>query len=380
MPMNTPGSSQCIMDTEHRRPLLFLDKVFLKPRKTTLRGVELFNLSLIQDLSRNNFALTIPIHYSWKDDFQHEPPSCPPDFYEARKRVTLFNGLTAAWRLRRRPYHKIILANVANGLIPALLLLRFFKSHMPLIVFAHRMPSARFMAALPKNTSRVICVNSIIATEFKKAGFKDVSVLFGHMSADKFHPAEEKKYNNQIGSLPAGAEKTLKKINFCVIGFLDNAWKGADTALAAFRALPQDISEKCVLHLASFRHPPVVPEQNIRTYKWFPTGQMPGWLQNMDVMIVPSRDERVMRETFSLVMIEGMLTGLPILASNLPILVEKLDAGGGYIFQSVEELARRMATLATNQELRLKLGQEARRIALERYVWKTKVFVERYLA
>ena len=367
------------MDAEHRHPLLFLDKVFLKPRKTTLRGVELFNLSLIRDLVRNHYALTIPIHYSWKDDFRQEPSFCPPDLCEARKRVTLLNGLSATWRLRRRRYHKIILANVANGLIPAILLLRLVNGSLPLVVFAHRMPSARFMAALPKKTSRVICVNGIIAAEFTKAGFKDVNVLFGHMSADKFHPSEENKYAGQDRPLPGGAEKTPDKINFCVVGFLDNAWKGADTALAAFRALPKDIFEKCVLHLASFRHPPSLPEQNIKLYTWFPTGQMPVWLQSMDVMIVPSRDETVMRETFSLVMIEGMLTGLPILASNLPILAEKLNAGGGYVFHNVAELARRMATLAANRELRLKLGQEARQTALERYVWKTEVFIERYL-
>lgn len=368
------------MGAERQQSLLFLDKVFLKPRKTNLRGVELFNLGLIQDLARNGFALTIPIHYSWKDDFQHEPSSCPLVFCEASGRVMLLNGLLAAWRLRRQQYQKIILANVANGLIPALLLLRIFHKTLPLIVFAHRLPSARFMAALPKKTARVICVNGIIAAEFKKSGFRDVNVLFGHMNAAKFHPAEETRPKRQSSPPADGDEKTPRKINFCVVGFLDNAWKGTDTAVAAWRMMSKDISARCVLHLASYRRPPSFPEQNIRAYDWLPPGEMPQWLRPMDVMIVPSRDEHVMRETFSLTMVEGMLTGLPIIASNLPILAEKLNAGGGYTFNNTRELSQLMVLLASRPELRAELGEKARRIALARYVWDTEKFVSRYLA
>jgi len=359
------------MDTEQRRRVLFLDKVFLKPRKTNLRGVELFNLTLIQDLARAGFSLTMPIHYSWKDDFRRgfELPACPPVFREVSGGVTLLNGLMAAWCLRGQRYQKIILANVANGLIPALLLLRVFNRPLSLIVFAHRMPSARFMAALPKKTTRIICVNGIIAAAFKKSGFRDVNVLFGHMNADRYFPAER---------LSAG-KAAEDQVNFCVVGFLDNAWKGADTAVAAFRAMPKNVAAQCALHLMSYRSPPSFPEENIMVYKWLPMEAVPEWLRKMDVMIVPSRDEHVMRETFSLTMVEGMLTGLPVIASDLPVLAEKLDAGGGYVFNSAEELSRLMALLASKPELRADLGREARRIARERYVWDTGTFINRYL-
>jgi len=372
MPMITREFSQCITGTEQQRPLLFLDKVFLKPRKTNLRGVELFNLGLIRDLAREGIKLAVPIHVSWKEDYNHEGATDQPDFCEMSWKKTLLNGLQAAWRMRRQHHQKIILANVANGLIPALLLMRIFNGpgpFLPIILFAHRMPSARFMAALPKKTTRVLAVNGIIAASFRKAGFTDVNVFFGHINAAEFHPAEELTPGPDAG----------KKINFCVVGFLDNAWKGADTALAAFRAMPKDISAKCALHLASYRSPPSLPEQNIKTYSWFQTGQMPAWLRNMDVMIVPSRDERVMRETFSLTMVEGMLTGLPIIAANLPVLAEKLDAGGGYTFNNAKELCRLMVSLASRPELRAELGKKARQVALERYVWNTKKFISRYL-
>ncbi|MFC1453970.1 hypothetical protein ACFLQL_02185, partial [Verrucomicrobiota bacterium] len=83
--------------------------------------------------------------------------------------------------------------------------------------------------------------------------------------------------------------------------------------------------------------------------------------------------------TFSLAMIEGMLTALPLLAANLPILAEKLDAGGGYTFNNAKELSRLMAALVSGPEKRSELGKNARRTALERYVWNTEKFIGRYL-
>jgi len=351
--------------------MLFLDKVFLKPAKSNLRGVELFNLSLIRDLLLAGIKVLIPVHYSWKGEFLRQMGVAGPDFYEARGRSSFFNGLRAIWSLYRPGRsgpQRIILANVANGLIPALCLLRLFRPRLEVILFAHRMPSKRFMFVLPRKRTRVLAVNHIIASCFKRSGFADAEVFFGHTNADRFHPGG-----------PGGAANESKKVNFCVVGFLDNAWKGADTVIAAFRAMPPEISADCALHLASYRSPPALPEKNIIVYDWFPVAEMPDWLRRMDVMIVPSRDERVMRETFSLAMVEGMLTALPLIASNLPILREKLETGGGYVFNNVEELAGLMTRLASNPELRGELGARARAIALERYVWDTKLFISRYI-
>ena len=107
---------------------------------------------------------------------------------------------------------------------------------------------------------------------------------------------------------------------------------------------------------------------------------MPDFLRRMDVMIVPSRDEEIMRETFSQAMVQGMLTGLPVIASDLPVLSEKLDRGGGLTFRTVADLREMIARLVRDADLRRRLGAEARRTAAERYVWSTKTFVERYLA
>lgn len=409
-----PAYLPCIMDANCQQSILFLDKVFLRPRKQNLRGVELFNLNLVRDLARESIRLIIPIHHSWKsavmdglsgrlpsfagkhyDLTQGESAVAPkepchdkmstlasegsamkpcsllrgiasPEFCEVGRGSTPLNGLLAAWRLRRRSFDKIILANIANSLIPALWLLRMFRGRRPLVLFAHRLPQRRFLAALPWRAEKAVPVNSLIAARFRKAGYPGIHEIFGHIDAGRYYPAD---------SRPAP-----DKINFCVIGFLDNAWKGADTAVAAFRKMPEEVRFKSVLHLAAFRSPPSFPEANIRAPAWMPSGRMPEWLRGMDVMIVPSRDEGVMRETFSLTMVEGMLTGLPIIVSNLPVLAEKISAGGGYVFRTIDDLARLMTILARDEGLRARLGAQARASALARYVWDTKRFIRLCLA
>ena len=110
-----------------------------------------------------------------------------------------------------------------------------------------------------------------------------------------------------------------------------------------------------------------------------PFDGVPDLLRRMDVMIVPSRDEGFMRETFCQSMVQGMLTGLPVLVNDLPILTEKLDRGGGRIAATAEELAGAMEELAGDAALRARLGAEGRATALERYVWDSDWFVDEML-
>ena len=112
------------------------------------------------------------------------------------------------------------------------------------------------------------------------------------------------------------------------------------------------------MHLASFVNPTHTTTPGIQIYPWLPAAEIPAFLRRMDVMLVPSRDELVMRETFSQVIIQGMLTGLPIIASNRPVLME---------------------TLAGDAVLCRRLGAEARRIALARYAWNMDRFSRKYL-
>ena len=329
--------------------------------------MEVFNLNLVRDLASLGCVLSVVCHSTWREVIRGwineddsvevlSPPSAGMD---------LLAGLLAAGKLAGRRFAVLLLANVANRLIPAMHLLRHRGVCERCVLIAHREPSARSLRAQKAWPSTVLAVNAQIASHFKGIGIGDVAVHYGITDADLFFPAER-------AGQKGGAD-------FCVLGYLDSAWKGADTAIAAFRAMDPELRDCSRLHLASFADPPTFPEENIRTYPWIPFKEMPEFLRSMDVMLVPSRDELVMRETFSQAMVQGMLTALPAVVSDLPVLAEKLDRGGGLICKELSDYSDAMNRLASDEDLRLREGGAARETALARYVWKSDVFFRRFL-
>ncbi len=347
-------------------PILFLDKVFLKTQPPVLRGVELFNLNLLRDFLRLGRPVTIAADRSWRGAIEHAlKPHRPDMVYVAGGGVNWFAGLLSGARLLGRRHDVLLLGNVGNGLLPLVFFLRRAGVFRSCVLIAHREATPRFVKMFGAVPGHVVAVNEKIAEPFRAAGYPGVHVDYGIFGADQFHAGPEK---------PVGGP-----VNFCVMGMLDNAWKGADTAVEAFRRLPAAVRERCVLHLASFTNPPHFPEPNIVPYEWMPPERIPDWLRAMDVMLCPSRDEEVMRETFSQAIVQGMLTELPVIASDRMVFQEKLDRGGGFIYRDVPDLAGHMARLAGDPALRRRLGAQGRQTALERYVWDTARFMRLYM-
>ena len=348
--------------------ILFLEKVFLRRAPAALRGVELFNMQLLRDLHALGHRIAVPAHPSWRGAFDEQLAGMPGmSFrYGGRRRGGAGNLVAWAWGLVRGPrLDLLLLGNVGNLLLPLVRIVRHLGKASRYVLVAHRETSARFLGALKGWHGAVVAVNGKIAEPFRAAGFGDVHVDYGIMNADRFFPRDE----------PARGDG---RVRFCLVGMLDNAWKGADTAVAAFRAMPEPVRRRCELHLASYATPPRFDEENIVARPWMPASEIPGWLRTMDAMLCPSRDEGVMRETFSQAIVQGMLTGLPVLASDLQIFREKLDTGGGAVFADVADLSRQMTALAGDAALRERQGREGRATALERYVWDTARFVRRY--
>lgn len=360
MPMNDASPTP--------RTVLFLEKVFLSPIRKDPRGVEVFNLNLIRDLVAAGIAVTVGAHPSWERAIRDRAGGGAGslDVVTAGGRGGgVYGAIKLALSLRRRRFDVLLLANVANRLVPAMAVLRAFRVASRCVLIAHREPSARCLRAQLAWPSTVLAVNGVIAQEFRDAGCSDVHVYYGITDAHRFEPSR--------------APKPEDRVDFCLLGHLDSAWKGSDTAMDAFRRIPPETRARCRLHLASFHEPPSSVDEGVVIYRWMPFDEMPGFLQRMDAMLVPSRDEGVMRETFSQAMVQGMLSGLPQLVGDLPVLTEKLDKGGGLVFLTADELARHMATLAADRELRQKLGAEARATAEARYIWDSGVFVGRFL-
>ena len=349
------------------KSLLFIEKVFLKKRGgAILRGVEVFNIALLRQLADLGADMFIVIERSWADVLKREI-SRPGIRFVIVPNLggVLQNAMLATLMLARNRHDAILVGNVANGLIPALKLMLALGVAGRGVLIANREASRRFVNAFSNTRLEVVAVNGKIAGPFLRSGYR-TTVDYGIIDAELYHPGSDQR--------PDGSP-----VNFCVLGQLDNAWKGADTAVAAFRALPEQVQKGVRLHLAAYKNPPLFSEKEIVVHDWMHLSEVPSFMRTMDVVMTPSRDEEVMRETFSQVMVQGMLTGLPIIASDLPIFMEKLDRGGGVLCGSVPEYAAAMARLAGDAGLRREMGRQARSVALERYVWNTKAFVDTYL-
>lgn len=348
--------------------ILFVEKVFLKGRAASLRGVELFNVELLRDLLALNIEAWALCHPAWV-----------PVLRDAgrldRLRCLSVRGaaLGSTARLLTAPPPRpdaVVVGNVGSGLIPVLRALRMRFPDVPQVLIAHRMPAPRFLRLLRHTIDKVVAVNGAIARSFLEAGYPRSEVYYGVTRADRFFP----------GARATDAAQRDAEFHVCLMGQLDNGWKGADTAIAAFQALPPELQRRVRLHLAAFRTPPkeTLPD-NIQIYSWMESARIPEFLRSMDAMLVLSRDEQEMRETFSQVMVQGMLSALPIICTPLPILTEKLDEGGGLIAASPAEIAAAIQRLAESPSLCAELGARAREVALSRYVWSTERFVQRFL-
>ncbi len=415
------------------RKVAFLEKVFLDRRTSApmLRGVELFNLRLVRDLCGLGIEVALFVEPSWRDTVLREIPEAPRlRLVEANGLgSSLLSGLSAAHRIRalvRREgrFDALLLGNVANRLIPALWLLRPGRDFARAVLVAHRQPSPRFLRAIRRLPGKIVAVSEPVAGDFREQGLAaDVAVDYGIMDAGLFHPPEAGGAPSPVtadaggtsshaptnaGGAPSpvtadtggasfqattdagGAPSPVpadergclpsRKTRFCVLGALDNAWKGADTAVDAFLLLPESLRSRCELHLVAYRSPPTFPDESgIVAHSWRGSGDVPALLRSMDALLVPSRDEHVMRETFSQAVVQGMLTGLPVVYAPIPVLSEKFDLGGGIPATTPAEFATAMAHLADDPALRAELGAKGRATALARYVWDTGRFVERHL-
>jgi len=325
-----------------------------------IRGVEVFDLLLVRQLVELGHPVTVVADHSWRKRFEDLLAGATPEImYTPSLRKPWLNGPVAEALLRGRRFSAMIVGNDNRGLLPTVkrLIRRGIADRRVLI--AHRMPRDEYRARVQGVEIDVVAVNTQIASTFERVVNGRVQTRYGIVNADEFYPA-------------TGAEASDTVVKFCVLGKLDNEWKGAGQAIGVFRRLPARVRDSAELHLVAYPTEQHFVENNIYGSGWIAADRIPPLLRRMDVMLVLSKKE----ETFSQAMVQGMLTALPIIITDLPVLVEKLDAGGGVIVHNDEELGAAMTTLATDAVLRKRLGIQARKTALERYVWDTKKFVE----
>ena len=104
---------------------------------------------------------------------------------------------------------------------------------------------------------------------------------------------------------------------------------------------------------------------------WLSPDRVAEWYRSADVLVVPSR-----YEPFGMVLLEGMLHGLAVVASATGGPVEIIREGeSGLLFppRDVAMLAEALIRVATSTELRERLGRRAAADVRERWTWPARV-------
>jgi glycogen(starch) synthase len=104
---------------------------------------------------------------------------------------------------------------------------------------------------------------------------------------------------------------------------------------------------------------------------WLTPSQLERWYAAADVLVVPSR-----YEPFGMVVLEGMLHGLPIVATDIGGPAEILkDASTGLLVapRDSDALSNAISRLVTDPGMRIKIGSAAAREVRRRWTWPQRV-------
>lgn len=177
------------------------------------------------------------------------------------------------------------------------------------------------------------------------------------VDTERFNPGIE-----PLTKLPEG-------IRILFVGRLDPR-KGLDRLISAFTIIKQKIPSSLLI---------VVGKGNIEAYRmmlphnikksvifegYVEPDELPRYYASCDVYVSPA----IGGETFGIVLLEAMASGIPVIASDIPGYNEVVkDGENGLLFDptSPEELARVTIELLEDENLGRKIGERARKYALQ---------------
>lgn len=346
--------------TESGRSILFLTPCFLQYRlHKQIRGVEVFDLLLVRQLVELGHEVTLIADRTWRERFALRLAGAMPKvIYTPSLRKLWINAWLAERAVRSERFDALIVGNNARGLLPSVkrLLKRGCAPRATLI--AHRPPRPDYITAARGLPMDVTAVNDEIASMFDGVTNGRVETRYGIPNAELYAPRTEPRDD-------------AAPVRFVMLGRLDTKLKRVDRALAALERLPSEIRDRAELHLASYPDPPRELPAGVTAYPWMTPPEVAALLQRMDVFVALSD-----HETFCQAMVQSMLTGLPSVVNTVPTLVEKAESGAGIVTHDDDELVAAMERMVRDAALRKSMGETARRIALERYVWNTQQWLE----
>lgn len=147
--------------------------------------------------------------------------------------------------------------------------------------------------------------------------------------------------------------RTLTPAKLTVIGTGNERERGALEALAAKLGVASLVT---VL--------PAVPQTELAEH-----------LRRSDIVLAPltSNDRNLVQGCCPLKILEGMAAGVPVIASDLPV-VRELGCDGTHFLLvkpgSVDQITQTVLRLADEQDVRIKIGRQARAHVMAKYTWE----------
>ncbi|GAB4555148.1 MAG: hypothetical protein Tsb0013_17870 [Phycisphaerales bacterium] len=329
--------------------------------------MELFRLYLVRQMLDRGVRVTLVCEKSWGAALDEHGLTDHPLLRAVlvpNIGGVLINALVGTLGAITDDHDALLLGNPRKGLVPAMYAAALTQQDARTLVFAHRRGEHRFLDMVQGIDFDVLCVSEEVARKYRGNVAGSVDVMYGLPNHDSFVPPERPRQDDGV-------------LRCCLLGRLPNVSKGTDKALRALELLEPDVRPRVELHLASYIDEPparVASIPGVVCHRWLKPSDVPAFLRTMDAMLALSSNE-----TFSQAIVQGMLTGLPIVATRIPVYEEKLDTGGGILAHTPENIASAITRLVREPHERTRMGGVARDTALERYCWDTDRFLDRHL-
>lgn len=250
------------------------------------------------------------------------------------------------------------------------LIIHFHMDVTGLSLFAKilSLPTRIIQNSLFKKVDTITCAsldyvkNSRLANIYKKYPAKFKEIPFG-VDTDKFFPAIKKDSN-------------IKNILF--VGALDKAhyFKGVNILLKAISELGIKNYELRITGDGDLKssYEKLAEKLDIKDRVEFlgkaSDEELPKIYQEADLFVLPSINKN---EAFGLVLLEAMACGVPVIASDLPgVRTVFQDEKQGLLCKpgDVNDLKNKIEKILADEEKRKIMGQEARKLVLEKYSWQ----------
>lgn len=215
-------------------------------------------------------------------------------------------------------------------------------------------------ARLFRFATRVICLTLSDAYEVERFGCprSKIRVVPNAVDGELFRPGPSERRNELLWVGRFVPEKGLEQL-IAALSFLTARTKLKARLVGGGPQVPR-ISR-------------LVKEMHLEPYITFhgrvEREEVAELMRTSSLFVFPS-----LKEGFPIVLLEAMASGLPIVASRIPAVTEILAHGEtAYLFRpgDARDLANAIMTVAGDGLLAARLGQNARRVAIERYGWSS---------